>query len=54
MPDLEVKVTVGVDSIKEFIDGFSKLNKDNQLILLGMLKGMVAVNDINVLEKKGA
>ena len=44
---------VNVESIKEFIDGFSKLSPDNQLVLLGMLKGMVAVNDINS-QAKGA
>jgi len=50
----ETKTTVNVDSIKEFIDGFSKINKDSQLVLLGILKGMVAVNDIQALNTKGA
>ena len=45
--------SVKVDAIKEFIDNFSKLTPDNQLVLLGMLKGMVAVNDVKSLNPKG-
>jgi hypothetical protein len=45
---------VNTDVIKEFIDSFSKLSSENQLILLGMLKGMVAANEIKPLDMKGA
>lgn len=40
------KLRVSVEAIQEFIDGFARLDKNHQLILLGMLKGMVAVNDV--------
>lgn len=50
----DTSVSVKVEAIKEFIDGFSKLTKENQLVLLGILKGMAAVNDVNELQDKGA
>lgn len=43
-----------IEVLNDFMDNFSKLSKDNQLVLLGMLKGMVVVNDINSLQSKGA
>lgn len=43
--------SVNVDAVKEFIDGFANLSRENQLVLLGMLKGMVAVNDVKNINK---
>jgi hypothetical protein len=42
-----------IEIIKEFADGFSKLSPENQLMLLGMLKGMVAANELNSIQPKG-
>lgn len=47
------KLRVSVEAIQEFIDGFARLDKNNQLVLLGMLKGMVAVNDVSNISKVG-
>ena len=41
--------SVKVDVITEFIDSFSKLDHEKQLVLLGMLKGMVAANEMNAM-----
>lgn len=49
----ETQSTVGATEIKEFIDGLSMISKENQLVLFGMLKGMVAVNDITASQKGG-
>ncbi|MFA5306937.1 MAG: hypothetical protein WC365_05825 [Candidatus Babeliales bacterium] len=48
------KKSIDVETIKEFIDKFSELSSENQFVLLGMLKGMAAVNGVNVIGKKGA
>jgi len=47
------KANVNVAAIKAFIDSFSRLSSNNQFVLLGMLKGMVAVNDVSDLQQKG-
>lgn len=54
MTDKGEGTSVNVDVIKDFIDSFAKLSPDNQLVLLGMLKGMVMVNDVSEIQRKGA
>jgi hypothetical protein len=53
MDDTKAKSSISTEVIKEFIDEFTLLSEKNQILVVGMIKGIAAVNDIDT-QKKGA
>jgi hypothetical protein len=41
------------EKIQEFIENLKKLTPDSQLIIFGIIKGIIAANEINLIEKEG-
>lgn len=42
-----------ITEVTEFISRFSKLSHKEQIYIIGVLKGMVATNEFDTLQKEG-